>query len=284
VKGFGTHIPQEGHGGNGTMKRGRCLVALLVFGGCNAEHSLGRIDQDSGPDLPTADSVAQASTQLAPDANGGPDSTPVGSQGSRQSWTGYVENHLFPSGSDAIRLLFATDSIGQIVGAAMLGEGVPPSPSTDPNVGYPPAFAAAMTSASGYWVEGYSYSMINGKLSSGRLRFSVRSNELWTGWCELQTPVNGSNACVPNWPASCSGVEQSCVLTNPVNGQSIIVDWGKFQLCGMYSSVCLCSEAACVADLSGGGAIDFDLTISGGQATGSAAGVLSGNVHFTREP
>jgi hypothetical protein len=306
VKDFEAHTPQDARGGNGKVKKTVYLTALLILGGCNADHSLGQIDQDSGPGLPASDvavSSADAwiSPQVDPDAQGsflsetngtvqtGPNSSPdagvIGQPGPSQSWTGYVENYQFPSGSDVIRFTVAADSSGQVVGTTFLGNGTPPAPATDPNVGYPPDFATAEIYTSGYWVEGFAYSMANGKLSSGRLRFSAQSNGLWSEWCALQTPVEGSSGCVRNWQTSCNTIAQSCSQTNPADGQSIIVDWGKFQLCGMSSSVCLCSTTACIADLSAGGTLDFDLALSGTDASGSTSGSLGDhNVHFTKDP
>jgi hypothetical protein len=274
------------------MKRSY-LAFLVVFGACDKDHQLGVVDPaDSGIDslnsntLPTSSDAGvstQADLQVGPDAQAyvGSDAKAIGQLGPSQSWTGYIENYQFSSGSDAIKLTFAADSAGQVVGTVLFGNGTPPPQATDPNTGYPPGFAAMNTYTSGYWVEGFTYSTASGTAASSRLRFSVSSNELWSGWCALQTPIDDGGMCVPNWGGSC--LNGQCSQTNPATGQTIDVDRGKFELCFM-SHVCLCSTMACVADLSGGGA-SFDLTISGTNAFGSTAGDLGDhNVHFTKDP
>jgi hypothetical protein len=253
------------------------LAFLVVFGACNMDHQLGLVDPaDSGADSLTSNTPSSSSVYV------GSDASVIGQLGPSQSWTGYIENYQFSSGSDSIKLTFAADSTGQVVGTVLLGNGTPPPQATDPNTGYPPGFAAMNTYTFGYWGEGFAYSMASGTAVPSRLRFSVSSNDLWSGWCALQTPIDDSGLCVPNWGGSCTDSGQ-CSQTNPATGQTIAVDRGKFELCFM-SRVCLCLTMACVADLSGGGA-SFDLAISGTNASGSTAGDLGDhNVHFTKDP
>ena len=207
------------------------------------------------------------------------------------SWTGYIENYQFASGSDAINFTFALDSTGQVVGTVVLGNGTPPPPATDPNVGYPanlpdPMGIGALDPATGYWAEGFAYSMANGIFSPQRLRFAIRNFELWSGWCALQTPVDDSGMCLPNWGGSSTGegTSSQCYQQNPANGQNTVVDCGKFNLC-VVSRVCLCvSTTACVFDPNGGTPASFDLAISGNTANGSVTGIIGdrANVHFTQ--
>jgi hypothetical protein len=95
------------------MINGRSLVALLFLVGCNADHSIGQIDRDAGTDLATSE-VASLAPPTA--AHGGVDAGGVATPGASQSWSGYVENYKFPSGSDAVRLTFSADSAGQVTG------------------------------------------------------------------------------------------------------------------------------------------------------------------------
>jgi cysteine-rich repeat protein len=209
------------------------------------------------------------------------------------SWTGYIENYQFASGSDAIDFTFAIDLSGHVIGKVVLGNGTPPPPATDPNVGYPanlpdPMGMGVLDPVTGYWAEGFAYSMANGIFSPQRLRFVIQNFELWSGWCALQTPVDDSGMCLPNWGGSDSpgyGTVDRCYQSNPANGQATLVDCGKLNLC-VGSRVCLCSTTACVFDPNGGTPASFDLAISGNTANGSVTGIIGdrANVHFTQDP
>jgi hypothetical protein len=289
------------------------VVAVVLFAGCDNQHLVGRIGQ-GGNDAGLG-ATADGPVGSRPDGNGGaqtspvstadgPDPSPgnaaftqggpVGSPDARvigpitqaqTSWTGYIENFQFPSGSDVVKVTFASDSAGQVVGGVVLGNGTPPAPATDPNVGYPADFPTmffgpALTS---YWAEGFSYSMVTGISSSQRLRFSVNNFELWSGWCALQTPVDGSGTCVPTNEESTMSTSQ-CSQQNPVTGQTTIVDCGKLYLC-LFA--CRCSTTSCTAADSAP-ALSFDIAITNNDASGSVNGNLGDNlvdhnVHFTQD-
>jgi hypothetical protein len=90
-----------------------------------------------------------------------------GTLGAPVGWTGYIENHTFTSGSDAIALEFATDAKGIVAGTIIFGMGTPPPPASDPNVGYPSnllagSFAFGPGLGNGYVTEGSSYSFNGG--------------------------------------------------------------------------------------------------------------------------
>jgi len=269
------------------MKRS-FLAFLVVFGACDRDHQLGLADPaDSGADSLNSNTLSSSSdagvsTQVGLDAQAyvGLDAKVIGQLGPSQSWTGYIENFQFRSGSDVIRFTFATDPTGQVVGTVLFGNGTPPAPATDPNVAYPPEFSANGVFIP-YGIEGFAYSMANGKLSSSRLQFTVQSYELWSGWCALQTPGYDGGMCLPNWNSSCANGK--CTLTNPANGQKLTnVNPDILTLCLMIE-VCLCSTTTCGANLSGY-PTSFDLTLSGTDASGSVAGAFGGNVHFTKDP
>ena len=265
------------------MRNTLSLTALLILGGCDANHTLGQF-QDAGLRPSDSDTAALSATEpngrVTPDI---PDAAVIGPLGPSQSWTGYIENYQYTYGSDTVHLAFATDSTGQVVGTAVLGSGTPPAPATDPNVEYPPGLSARGGPGTA-WVQGFSYSMLDGKLTSNRLRFTLHVYELWSGWCALQTPVDDSGMCVPNGSATC--VDGKCTITSSANGQKITnVDAGKLSLCSM-AEVCLCSTTTCVANLwSIGPTASFDMVISGTDASGSTAGSFGDrNVHFTQDP
>jgi hypothetical protein len=269
------------------MKKTLSLTVLLILGGCDANHSLGQIDLDAGPQ---SSSQADAAALFASDTNGTgrliseiPDAAVIGTLGSSQSWTGHIENYEYIYGSGDVRLTFAVDSTGHVVGTAVLGSGIPPAPATDPNVEYPPGLTA-QGGPNMAWFQGFSYSMLDGKLTAQRLQFTLRNSELWSGWCALQTPVDDSGMCLPNGAVTCENGK--CTITSSTNGQKITnVDSGRLTLCTM-DQVCLCSTTACGANLEGAGPrASFDMVVSSGVASGSTAGSFGDhNVVFTKDP
>jgi hypothetical protein len=162
-----------------------------------------------------------------------------------------------------------------------LGNGTPPPPATNPNVGYPPGLATEGIDAQ--WSEGFAYSMTSGTFQPQRLRFTISNYQLWSGWCALQTPVDGTDGCLPNWGGSSmgDGANQQCWQQNPATGQNTPVNCEKWNLCTL-SHVCLCSTTACVYDPSSGTTVSFDLAVTGPAADGSVVGLISdrANVHF----
>ena len=247
------------------------VVAVVLFAGCDNQHLVGRIGQngnDAGPSS-TADARQAVPVESL-------DARVIGPITQAQtSWTGYIENYQFPSGSDVVTFTFAADSAGEVVGSVVLGNGTPPAPATDPNVGYPSNLPS--TGYDGSWTEGFSYSMVNGLSTPTRLRFTIRSFELWSGWCALQTPVQGSDMCLPNWGGAMTNGQ--CSQTNPANGTTTIVDCGKLNLC-LEVQVCVCSTVPCVVTPNAGPELSFDIAITNNDASGSVSGH---NVHFTQD-
>ena len=290
------------------MKSRIVLAAMVIIGACNVDHSLGEIAQNPGPGPMDAESGSQSSlidagsqtyadtqTTFAPEvgaeaqttSNSNFDAGGIGALGPVQSWTGYIENYRFASGSDTIRLSFASDTSGTVVGKVIFGSGDPPPPATDPDVGYLDT-AAVAEEVEGF-VEGFEYTMFNGIYSPTRLRFTYVFNEPWAGWCALQTPPSdGSSDCVPGG-AICSSI---CTLRIS-NGTTLSFDRIKYSLCSS-SSVCFCSASGCRerlrSDPLSGSPLNrvltatFDLTISGSTATGSDSDRLGNTLHFTQDP
>ena len=241
-------------------------------------------------------STTSAGGGTAPGAGGSGQGAAAGTTGqggasgtSVQSWTGYIENYMFPSGSDAIKFAFSTDAAGTVTGTVTLGMGTPPPPATDPNVGYPTGLAIydPLDFSRSYWAEGYAYPMRSGgTLQSGRMRFSIGNRELWRGWCALQQPVANSSTCLPNWGSSADAQHSSCALLDPTTMAYVPVDCGKLALCG-FDAVCSCDTTTCSVAEDGDSVLMFDINIDGARAAGSAAGgplVGNNNVDFTRDP
>jgi hypothetical protein len=249
------------------------LALLVILGACKADHPIGTVEPDAGSD-------ASRSTSPGPDlsiATPGQtvDVQPLGPLGLVESWTGWIENYQFPSGSDVIKFSFASDPNGRIAGQVVLGSGTPPPPATDPNVGYPPGFSGELLPQ----MEGLAFSMVAGNLTPNRLRFAFDNLEPWAGWCALQTPYDGSGSFLPNWGSSM--IENVCTLFNP-DGGTLVVDCGRLNL--YLDRICECSTTSCSLRPADGGTVFFDLALSGDTASGSWTWSDSHNVHFTKDP
>jgi len=273
------------------MRATTILTALVLLGACKADHSLGALGPDAaadtslstspGPDLSTATSSQAVDVE------------PLGPLGPVESWTGWIENFTFKSGSDAITFSLAFDPNGRIAGQVVFGNGTPPPPATDPNAGYPDDKAMGPV----FPIEGFAYTMVDGSITSNRIRFTVREHEPWTGWCALQTPPSdvssGNTGCVLAGNGGADPANDLCLVWPA--GQKfdapVKVDCGKFFLC--TSGVCFCSPTGCrlraAEDQTAWGTdiptMSFDMAYSGTIAMGDVIGVgLSGNVYFTKDP
>jgi len=251
------------------MKRKLLLLTSMLFAACNADHSLGSLDSETDASADTGTTSTTPSTDVSTLPIGpGADAQKSGTPGALATWTGYVENFSFGSGSDRIQLAFASDSAGQVSGTVTLGDGTAPPPATDPAVGYPPGMNTKILMPASY-LEGSTFTIKTGSLQSNRLRFSIDAVELWAGWCALQAPPSdGSDICVPNWGGESNADQTVCILHGPA-GESLPIDCVKWNLCFM-SRVCKCSAAGCVANYEESGyKISFDLFLTDGTASGS---------------
>ena len=214
------------------------------------------------------------------------------------TWTGHVDDSdnpdfEFPSGSNAIRLTLAVDDYGQVAGMVWLGNGQPPPPATDPDVGYPPepwVRSNQYGQLSNYWAEGFGYSMTNGTFSPDRLQFSIDNEELWSGWCALQptTWANDGGSFLPNWDSTSTTLANGqpyCYQTNPANKQVVVRDCGKLDL--WNSGVCTCSTTSCEYQPNSSDSMAaFDLALSNGTAAGTVYQLFGSiaRVYFTQDP
>ncbi len=307
------------------MKKKLLIAALTIVGGCDHQFGIGALEPDAGVTdaqtssvggtdaqilFPNASSVGgiDAQSLFVKDAGGGVVLPPDGAADAGgfkplgpgpTTWTGYVDDSdnpdfEFASGSNAIRLTLAVDAYGQVAGMVWLGNGPPPPPAADPDVGYPPEPWVRSNQyaelSSNYWAEGFGYSMTNGTLSPDRLQFSIDNMELWSGWCALQptTWANDGGSCLPNWDSTSTTLANGqpyCYQTNPANRQLVVRDCGKLALCD--GGVCTCSTTGCDYEpsLSDSMAI-FDLAPSNGTAAGTVYQLFSSiaKVYFTQDP
>ena len=198
------------------------------------------------------------------DGGGGGNSSPVG------VWAGYIEAYSFPSGSDGLEITIASvdQATGAMTGSVRLGEGLPPAPATDGDVGYPAGFKFNQYP----WLshEGFAYTLVDATLTDARFRATFVTNELWSGWCALQTPYpmgdspeHGYN-CLPNW--GYMGSDSGCSQPDPMTGQQVPVDCDKLFLCEKRR-VCSCDANQCVS--SAQDIVTLDVAIDGSIADGT---------------
>ncbi|HEX2671388.1 MAG TPA: hypothetical protein VHM25_10980 [Polyangiaceae bacterium] len=208
------------------------------------------------------------------------------------TWTGYVENYKFPDGSDTIVLVLSSD--GSSTSQIKFGNSPLIAPATDPDLGYPTEYE--YSPQGGYPnsqsittrgpVTGFEFTARAGSVEAARLRFDVALSEVWTHWCELQTPIevqNGSYNCVPNWGTGLM-LGSSCAQTNPQTQQLVPINCAKLDLCAT-ANICNCTAQGCsVAPFGPVGVGHFDLNVEGNKANGSVLGFTQTpyNVHLTK--
>jgi len=201
-------------------------------------------------------------------------------------WDGYVENIVFPSGSDVVHMEIRSANATHVCGSVVFGVLTAP-PIVDPSQGYPPGvFQCATPDGGAQFVvrtvdrfDSFAMTMLDGRSSGARLQFRSTVDELWRPWCDLQPSYPlagdpGGYSCAPAFgcaipPGDCS-VRQIC---DPTMGNG---------------SPCRCVSNGCTADPSNAnnpaGQLTFDLRVVGDNADGSvdtgAMGVR--NLHLTR--
>jgi hypothetical protein len=156
-------------------------------------------------------------------------------------WDGYVEDYVFDYTSNRVRLVL--DDAGH--GTLEVGDAEPIPPATDPDADYPPDRKVSPLGITPELLPGARYTALRLEIEAGRIQFGVMPDELYAGWCSLQTPllVEPSEPyyqCVPSGGLSWGG-EQCYVRPD---GQELWVAMSCTKL-GLCNSVCLCDESAC---------------------------------------
>lgn len=211
-----------------------------------------------------------------------PDAGPMGDRAG-DVWDGYIESYTSPSGSDAVRIVFdSATGDGPRTGIVVFGEGVPPPPPTDPDVGYPPGVEHGIGGdVAGPW-EGFEYPIAEASVSGARVRVAVDLGGFYTAWCGLQTPVAQDESgeqygCLPNTGGGSSA--EGCWYNDPITTEPVFVDCGKLFLCSQYQ-VCDCNAARCTSRPLQ--TVSFDFRVTGDTGTGSVILGDLHNVHLTR--
>jgi hypothetical protein len=200
--------------------------------------------------------------------------------GATETWTGYIENYQFASGSDAVAVVFESRDATSVTGTVVFGEGTPPA--MNPCIGYPPTedgmYDRRITSRP---MEGFPFTQRAGRVQDGRVRFAVSLGEQWGQWCEQQASylVNselGYYSCVPGEAASRG--PGGCRVRSAELESTVFVDCGTLELC-QGLSVCDCDASGCsAAEVM---RITFDLHPDGQRLVGSVAD-LDGQVRNLR--
>jgi hypothetical protein len=168
-------------------------------------------------------------------------------------WDGYVEAFSFTSGSERIQLLL--DEEGQ--GSVIFGEGTPPEPPTDPNVGWPDSDSSSQHRFGDALylrqiAEGFAFTVTGAEVTDKRLRFTYNQAEPYAAWCQLQTPqATGADdseyRCRPNYGYQMSTDEEgntACLLKVP-DSDPVPRDCSWLSLC--VSFACACDADGCFA-------------------------------------
>lgn len=209
----------------------QCMGGSVGFAGTRA--TAPENEQAGSAGEPAAEVAGAPGETTSP---GESDSSLVG------TWVGYFESYQLPSGSDALRVIITEETPS---GYVVFGQGEPPPPATDPDVGYPP-LATEPTMP----YEGFEYTIKDGSVDGARVRFSVIPTELWEKWCSLQTSYETSEDsydCLPKISGYSQAIGSAgavCAYEDAMTGDDVCVDCGKLSHCHL-DRVCECSASGC---------------------------------------
>ncbi len=276
------------------MTKTVCItVALFALAACGETHDT----DDSGGSVPAVDGGAHVPVEAyyppydsgirVPIPDGGfrdagvhpaADVGPPG-DGTGDTWTGYIEAFMFPSGSDDVRIVFDSDHTD---GTVYFGMGTPPPPATDPNVGYPPGYGYDRGVFGDYVVEGFGYRFTGAMVSASRVQITVDLGTLWAEWCSRQYPLMvGPDFYQCGGNTGFTSSADGCSYPDPMTGQDVPVDCGRLFLCGaMGGSACACTATDCTAAT--GNQVTFDFHVTGNDGTGTIGIGAPHNVYLTR--
>lgn len=223
--------------------------------------------------------IATLSLGLAACSDAGEDTRITG------TWVGYFELQSFDLTSDRLEIAI-TDVAqdGRITGTLTFGEPGPFPPAIDPAVGYPEEFGESLLGSGDVsLIESFPYTLAGSfDEPNRRLQADRDLYEVWSEWCDLQTPYAYEDEgevefrCLP----SCVGTQsddycefvESCELPGEV-------DCGKMKLCKGNKQVCECDADGCsVASRS---SVTLDLHLEGDDLQGTLFGL--GQAYLVRQ-
>jgi hypothetical protein len=190
------------------------------------------------------------------------------------TWVGYVENHKFSSGSDALQLTIRAADTASLCGSITFGETTPALPPPNPDIGYPPGQDLTQYIPSFLPIERFAHTLQGGLVSGKRVRFQAATLEPWRTWCGMQRSYlqdswSSTYTCIDgywgsNWNPD--GGPSDCYVQDPNTGTQKPIDCGKAYDCA-YWQVCACNVTGCAADSIY--PLDFDAQFEAGEARGS---------------
>lgn len=171
-----------------------------------------------------------------------PDSTLVG------MWRGHWPDPTRSTNVDAELRITGLTMEGKPCGTFKIGEGPPLPPATNAAASYPPgtvygAGGAGWLSAPTSYYPGHEYPLVEVESTSNRLAFQIPKNDIFRGWCELQTQFEDTETCF-DISAALSADESGCYLNS-----GAAVSCAQVTLC---RGVCRCENRCCYAVPTGG--------------------------------
>jgi hypothetical protein len=215
-----------------------------------------------------SDAVCCESGVCASDSTSCGAATAALSESVEGAWTGYIEGFFIPE--DAIRIAVQAANDGTLSGQVTFGDGPPPPPATNPNVGWPPG--APLEGKA--FISGYAYAARDINWQARRLKLRVLVDEPYEPYCALQMPYL--------WPIAGDPPFYQCFsqdvwndgyghcYAGPMPDATQEIDCGYVYHCGAW---CSCDATHCATGTQMRGAQDgyysADIAFDGANATGS---------------
>jgi hypothetical protein len=204
-------------------------------------------------------------------------------------WIGETREAVTCSQSSRVTLEIAPGAeAGSAFGFAVFGEGDPPAPAKDPDVGYPPEDDRdALLCRERFPTEGFNYTILEGTINEdGRFQFRIAVVEIYEPWCALQTAYPSGRggsatgyACMPNLSMEedsvCNSLDGGESYPPPPENVECPVDYRKFLLCGEWGP-CICTQDECAANMNR--TFRFDLAVNGTEMEGLVTDLSLGDV------
>jgi hypothetical protein len=179
-------------------------------------------------------------------------------------WEGYTEDFLFrPVDKFRVEIAGFTEA-GVIRGSVRFGDGMLAA-ANDPDAAYP-SDAPNSSNWPSSFIDGATYTIIDGAQRGQVVRFEVAMSEVMRSWCELQIPYanGGGYSCVPE---GCYPVSKDC---------SVELEDGKVQTfsatkCNQCSN-CACNAMRCTAGQFVIVPFDLSLDMAGDELSGTVGG------------
>jgi hypothetical protein len=166
-------------------------------------------------------------------------------------WSGQLIGYTFDSGSRAIALTIQSTSPGNYTATLKLGEAIPPTLGSDPEVGYPMNVVPSAAPNKHFYGEGFVHSVTFFRFADSKLDLQVDLDEFWAAWCSMEPTIDlspeapGTYGCLPRW-APVIGTDGTCAQTDPTTHSNVPRDCAKLTLCSIFP-VCGCKATGCSA-------------------------------------